>query len=78
VTACDLCGARSGSSAWLVFDARRLHRRPTVRRFIVKLQFCEACLALVFERATPTDRPYTTQVPSREWPRWATRASAVS
>jgi hypothetical protein len=69
---CDLC-AGSDVGAWLIFDrACRGARRP-VHRFIVKLQFCDACLPLVLPRATPTDRPHVAQVPGREWPLWPAR-----
>ena len=39
-------------------------------RFIIKVALCGRCLGLVLPRATPTDRPYTVEVPGREWP-WA-------
>lgn len=58
VTACDLC-SRSGSGAWLIFDrAARRQRSRQGMRFIIKVILCDPCLQLVFERATPTDRPY--------------------
>jgi hypothetical protein len=72
---CDL-SAGSGSGAWLIFDRRTSQRREVSgrgMRFIIKVILCEPCLPLVFERATPTDRPYATEVPGREWPFWPAR-----
>jgi hypothetical protein len=75
VSRCDLCSA-PGSGAWLLFDFGRIRRRrPTVGRYVVELEFCESCLPLVEERSTPTSRPYSVAVPSREWP-WPARARA--
>jgi hypothetical protein len=73
---CDLC-AGPGSGSWLVFDARRLRRRPTVGRYIIELRVCGFCLGLMRDRATPTGVPYTTQVPGRAWP-WPARIRTVS
>jgi hypothetical protein len=75
---CRWCG-ESAVGNWLIFDFGRVRRRrPSVGRYILKMEFCEPCVALVLERATPTDRPHIAHVPPREWPRWAARASAAS